>query len=133
MRRPAERAEAIPEAELEVLAVLKRLGEAESSAIREGLASLRPLAHSSVMTLLQRLEKRGLVKRRPGSRGKAFLYSLRRSSGLKDHLRRLSTRLFGDDRVRLVSTLFDGEPPTKDELTELTRLVDELKRRREGR
>lgn len=126
----AERRGAIPEAELEVLAALTRIGEAEASAIREALAAQRPLAHSSVMTLLQRLQRRGLVKRRPAGRGKAFLYDLRRPSSLKNHLRRLASRLFGDDRARSVSTLFEGDPPTAEELAELTRMVDEMTRER---
>ena len=121
---------AVPEAELEVLAALERLGASEASAIRTALLPQRPLAHSSVVTLLQRLEHRGLVARRPAAHGKAFVYSLRSPSSLGSQLRRLTSRLFADDRVRMVSTLFEGDPPSRREIEAMDRLVEGMRRRK---
>jgi BlaI family penicillinase repressor len=122
----------IPDAELELLALLVRLGESEATVLRSVLAAQRPLAHPSVVTLLRRLEKRGLVRRRPASRGRAFLYSAQ-GTGLASHLRRLAARVFGNDRVHLVSTLFEGEPPSAGELADLARLIEQLHERKGGR
>jgi predicted transcriptional regulator len=127
--RKGKRAAApVPEAELEVLAALERLGTAEASVVRTALLPQRPLSHSSVVTLLQRLERRGLVTRRPALQGKAFVYSLRSPGGMGRQLRRLTARLFADDRVRMVSTLFEGDPPSKDEIDGLDRLIDAMRR-----
>ena len=70
----------LPEAEMEMLACLQRKGEATARELREALRPFRPLAHPSVVTLLQRLEAKGLVSRDKGNVGKAFVYQPTRRS-----------------------------------------------------
>jgi BlaI family penicillinase repressor len=126
-----EQQDSIPDAELELLSLLAREGESEATVLRRALAAQRPLAHASVVTLLRRLERRGLVRRRPGPHGRAFLYAAR-SGGLAAHMSRLAQRVFGNDRVRLVTTLFEGDAPSPAEIAELDQLVAELRRRQGG-
>ena len=52
----------LPEAELEVLACLWNAGTLTAAEIREQLSSYRPMAHGSVLTLLNRLSEKNLVK-----------------------------------------------------------------------
>src|ERR1051326_4666551 len=96
--RPAgpEGSEMPPEAELEVLACLREKGEQDARAVRQALEEVRPLSHSSVATLLRRLESKGLVERRPAPVGKAFLYraSERSAAAVDGVLRRLVARVF---------------------------------------
>lgn len=47
----------VPAAELDVLAALKKLGEATAREIREDIHSFRPMAHGSTVNLLLRLRK----------------------------------------------------------------------------
>ncbi|HEX3108473.1 MAG TPA: BlaI/MecI/CopY family transcriptional regulator [Thermoanaerobaculia bacterium] len=131
-KRPPAGRVLVPEAELELLAALQRLGESEAVALREAVSDQRPLAHTSVVTLLRRLEARGLVQRRRSNDGRAYLYSAR-GPGLGAHFRRLASRLFGNDRVQLVSALFDGAPPDQDELAELAELVESLRKEKRTR
>ncbi len=67
--------------------------------------------------------------------GKAFLYraSDRSGAALRGVLRRLVRRVFGGDRLSVVSTLY-AEPTSDREIDELRRLVDSLRERgrREG-
>jgi len=116
-----------PEAELEVLACLRERGELDARSIRSALRAIRPLSHSSVATLLRRLEAKGLVARRPSPVGKAFLYraSDRSAAAMRGILRRLVRRVFGGDRLSVVSTLY-AEPTSEKEIEELRRLVEEL-------
>jgi predicted transcriptional regulator len=122
-----------PAAELEVLACLRDRGELDARGIREALRPLRPLSHSSVATLLRRLEGKGLVVRRPADAGKAFLYraSGRSAEAVRGVLRRLVRRIFGGDRLSLVSTLY-SEPVSDQEVEELRKLVDALRERDRG-
>jgi len=122
----------LPEAELEVLTVLHRHGEATARVIREDLWVQRPLAHGSVLTLLGRLERRGLVSRRKGHVGKAYLYAPTKgpSVTVRPLLERLLNRVFDGNPVDLVSALFETRPPTLRELDELQLLVDDLKKKR---
>ena len=124
-----------PEAELEVLACLRERGELDARTVGEILQATRPLTHSSVATLLKRLEAKGLVERRPAPVGKAFLYRASRRSGaaVDSALRRLVGRVFGGDRLTVVSTLYESASVSDDELAALRRLVDELHGRGRGK
>ncbi len=130
-RGSAAAAEALPDAELEVLACLWRLGEGTARQVRETMHGYRPMAHGSVVTLLTRLQAKGLVAREKGPVGKAFVYKPRRRPGptyrglVKDFLQ----RIFGGNGVALVASLFESTPPTRDQLDELQRLLDELRQK----
>ena len=118
----------LPEAELELLAFLHAHGESDPGTVRQAVHAFRPLSHSSVATLLRRLEGRGLVVRRKAPSGKAFLYRATQEAGstYRGVLARLVKRVFRGDRMSLVSTLFDARKPTEAEIAELQDLVDRL-------
>lgn len=124
----------LPDAELEVLASLHRRGEATARDVREALWDQRPMAHGSVLTLLGRLERRGLVSRKKGPVGKAFVYqpTRRHTATVRPILRRLVDRVFAGNPVDLVASLFETQPPTHKELEAIQRLVRDLRRKREG-
>ena len=123
----------LPDAELEVLTCLHRRGEATARDIREALWDQRPMAHGSVLTLLGRLERRGLVARKKGPSGKAFVYmpTGRHTTALRPVMRRLVDRVFAGSPVDLVASLFETRPPTQQELDAIQRLVRDLRRKRE--
>ena len=120
---------ALPDAELEVLACLWQKGEATAREVREAMRAYRPLTHSAVSTLLARLQEKGLVGRRKGPVGKAFLF---RAVGRQATTRRrlvgdLLERVFGGDALAIVSSLFETRPPNAEELDRLERLLGELR------
>lgn len=124
----------LPDAELEVLAALWQHGEATAREIRERLEGSRPLAHTSVVTLLNRLEEKGLVKKRKGEVGKAFLF---RAARRPDKTRRrlvgdLLERAFGGDGVALVTSLFETRPPSQEEVEMLQGLLDRVREERKS-
>jgi predicted transcriptional regulator len=125
-------AEALPEAELEVLSILHRLEHADAVEVRHSLRLLRPLSHSSVVTLLRRLEMRGLVERRKADRGKAFIYSPVQSAvtTYSSVIGRMLRRVFHQDSLSMVTSLFAVKPPTQSEVKELRKLLDQLEKKR---
>lgn len=127
--------DALPEAELEVLACLHDAGEARAADVRRRLEPYRPMSHPSVLTLLRRLEAKGLVRRRDAEVGKAHLYSAVPSpeSTFREVAHRMVRRVFGNDAVSLVSALYDARSPSDHEIARLRALLDELEQRgREG-
>jgi BlaI family penicillinase repressor len=72
-----------PPLELECLKVLWALGEANVHDVRQQLAPARPLAYTTVLTVLDRLARKGIVSRR--KLGRSFLYTPQVS---RDTLRR---------------------------------------------
>jgi len=118
---------------MEILALLQRHGEAEARDLRDLLAPFRPMSHASVLTLLGRLEAKGLVSRRKAERGKSYVYSpARKVQPLVRHLlRRVMHRLFADDPASLVASLFEAKRPTAIELDRIRALVEEMEKRRD--
>ncbi len=96
MRRPAPPRDIPPPLELECLKALWGLGEGTVRDVRQVLVGNRNLAYTTVMTVLDRLEKRGGVSRR--KQGRSFLYVPKVS---QDALRRFAVK-------ELVDAFFDG-------------------------
>ena len=87
-----------PPLELECLSVLWRLGESNVRAVQEALAASRPLAYTTVMTMLERLARKQLVSRHKA--GRHFLYAAQVD---RDSVRQNAVR-------NLVDSLFDASP-----------------------
>ena len=85
-----------PPLELECLKVLWKLGQGSVKDVRQGLTANRNLAYTTVMTVLDRLARKGGVARR--KTGRSYLYAPVLS---KDGLRRLAVR-------DLVDSFFEG-------------------------
>jgi predicted transcriptional regulator len=90
MRKAATRA-IPPPLELLCLNALWSLGQGSVKGVRELLAPHRALAYTTVMTVLDRLARRGIVTRRKA--GRAFLYAPAVS---RDAMRRLALQEFLD-------------------------------------
>ncbi len=85
-----------PPLELECLRTLWTLGEANVRDVREALTPKRPLAYTTVMTMLDRLARKQAVSRRKV--GRSFVYTPLIS---REDIRQLAVR-------ELLDTLFDG-------------------------
>jgi BlaI family transcriptional regulator, penicillinase repressor len=98
MRRPAAPRDIPPPLELECLKALWKLGEGSVKDVRNDLAASRDLAYTTVMTLLDRLVRKGGATRRKN--GRMFLYS---PVLPRDLLRRLAVK-------ELADSFFNGSP-----------------------
>jgi len=96
MRRPAPPRDIPPPLELECLKSLWKLSEASVKDVRDDLALNRNLAYTTVMTLLDRLVKKGGASRR--KTGRMFVYTPVLPRRL---LRKLAVK-------ELVDSFFDG-------------------------
>jgi len=96
MRRPAPPRDIPPPLELECLKSLWKLSEASVKDVRDDLAVNRNLAYTTVMTLLDRLVKKGGASRR--KTGRMFVYTPVLPRRL---LRKLAVK-------ELVDSFFDG-------------------------
>jgi BlaI family transcriptional regulator, penicillinase repressor len=91
MPRAAAAREIPPPLELLCLRALWSLGEANVRDVQQAVASAKPLAYTTVMTLLERLARKGVVSRRKA--GRAFRYAPKAE---RDVLRRIALREFLD-------------------------------------
>jgi predicted transcriptional regulator len=103
MARSAAQRELPPPLELLCLKALWSLGEGSVNDVRRIVFESKPLAYTTVMTLLDRLARKGVVARRKA--GRAFLYAPQVS---RDSVRRMAFREF-------LEIYFDG---SAEDLTE---------------
>ena len=89
MRRAGPPRDIPPPLELLCLNALWSLEEGSVKDVRQSIAGSRPLAYTTVMTVLERLARRGLVVRRKA--GRAFVYAPAVS---RDAMRRLALKEF---------------------------------------
>jgi len=80
-----------PPLELACLNALWSLGQGAVKDVRQSVADSHPLAYTTVMTVLDRLARRGLITRR--KTGRAFVYAPAVS---RDSIRRLALKEFLD-------------------------------------
>ena len=82
MRRPAPQRDMPPPLELECLKALWGIGEGTVRDVRHVLVGNRNLAYTTVMTVLDRLEKRGGVSRK--KQGRSFVYVPKAANMLRE-------------------------------------------------
>lgn len=123
--------ESVPSAELDVLACLWQEGPVTARRIREMMRKYRPMAHGSVVTLLTRLEDKGMVSKKKGNVGKAFLFSASRKPEpmYRKLTKEMVNRVFAGNVGTMVCALFDAQPPTKAELVGIQKAVNSSKRK----
>ncbi|MBI3471097.1 MAG: BlaI/MecI/CopY family transcriptional regulator [Candidatus Solibacter usitatus] len=96
MRKPAPPREVPPPLELLCLRALWSIEEGKVNAVRQVVSRTKPLAYTTVMTLLDRLARKGTVSRRKV--GRAYVYAPARS---REAMRWAALREF-------VDAYFDG-------------------------
>src|SRR5688500_9498090 len=118
----------LPDAELDVIAWLWRHGPGTAREVREGLASRRSMTDGAMVTLLRRLEGKGLLTRSK-KRGQPYVFTpaSKPQPTYRRLVRNLADRLFGGDSAQLVVSLFEGRPPTSAELDKIERAIEELR------
>ena len=112
-------------AELEVLHVLWERGACTVREVMDSLESTRKgRAYTSVMSLLNLMFEKRLVKRRQA--GRAFTYEARvpRSKALGQLISDLCRRAFSDSASSLVTHMLDQTEPSPEELQAIREAID---------
>lgn len=110
--------------QLQILQILWRAGEATARQITEELEKSSPIAHSTVQTLLRKLEAKGAVMHEVKDRVFVFRPLFKQSEVTGTAASDLLTRVFGGSVYGLVSHLFQHERISPDEIRRLRQLID---------
>lgn len=114
--------------ELEVMQAVWRLGETTAPDVHEAVRSDRLVSYSTVKTMLDRLEKKGAVRRvRQEGRTIVIDAAVAPEAVEASMLDRLVNGLFGGDRRPMFTRLLRDEALTADDLEFLERLIQERK------
>ncbi len=113
----------IPDSELEVLHVLWEKGPSTARDIREALEAAKgqELAHSTVVSFIQRLKKKGHIERTGEQVGKAFVYRAKlKPDNARDHfVNKFISRWLGSDMVPVLFQLIESSDLSLDEIAQL--------------
>jgi len=123
---PRSQSEHPTELELEILKVLWDESPLPVREVRARLETTadRPLAHSSVITMLNIMHRKGFLKRRKD--GKSFLFSpkVKQKNVTGGMMGALLQRAFNNDPSAMVLNLLETADLDSDELSEIRKLIN---------
>lgn len=111
--------------QLQMMEVLWREGRATARQITEELSRAKPIAHSTVQTLLRKLEAKGVVTHDVEERTFIFRPVYQRADITASATRDLLTRVFHGSVYRLVAHLLEHEAIFPEERERLRQLIEE--------
>lgn len=115
------------EAELDILRVLWQHGDCTVRQVHESLARDNPVAYTTVLTTLQIMHQKGLVKRDESERAHVYAAILSQRRAQKRYLGKLLHRVFEGSSTELVmQALGSGKPASSEELAMIRARLKEL-------
>ena len=120
--------------QLRILQILWERKQATAREITDALEQTEPISHSTVQTLLRKLEAKGAVAHTADDGQRAFVFRplYRESEVTETATRDLLTRVFGGSVYGLVAHLFQHEKISREEMARLRRLIGEEGEEEEG-
>lgn len=97
--------------ELDCMNTLWPMGEGTVRAIRDGLALRRPRAYTTIMTIMDRLARKGIVERRKVGRAYVYRPNLSANDARSQALAQVIENFFAGSREGLLNHL-NGSPVT---------------------
>lgn len=113
--------------QLRIMQVLWQQKRASAREITDALNKLEPIAHSTVQTLLRRLELRGAVAHDVDNITFMYYPLVKNKNVVKNSVQDIIDRLFGGSAHGMVSYLVSNRYVTPEELKDLTELPEKKK------
>jgi predicted transcriptional regulator len=119
--------------ELAIMTIVWEQGATTVREVYEILRARRPVAYTTVMTMMNILEQKGFLERQ--RQGRAFVYRPTRSRRrvVRQMVREFVERVFGGAARPLLVHLVEDHKLTAEDLREIARLIDREKGREEGK
>ncbi len=111
--------------QLAIMQVLWNRGEATVAEVRDALQETRPLAHTTVGTMLAKMELKGQVTHRTEGRMNVYRATVRKEKVRRSMVSDLADRLFCGDVTDMVSHLLDAADVSAEELARLKALIQQ--------
>jgi BlaI family penicillinase repressor len=108
-----------------IMQVIWDHGRVNARDITDTMNKTKPIAHSTVQTLLRKLEQKGAVAHDVEDRTFIFYPLVKREKVTQFGVRDIIDRMFAGSPGALVSNLIKNEKFTKQELSEIKRLISE--------
>ncbi len=109
--------------QLLIMQVLWDRGEATIGDVQQALQDERPLAYTTVATMLTKMERKGQVTHRTVGRVHHYRPKIQQETVTRSMVSDLTDRLFGGDVTQMVSHLLDGAEMGPEEIARLKALI----------
>jgi BlaI family transcriptional regulator, penicillinase repressor len=111
--------------ELAIMNVVWSRGRATVQEVKDSFAYDKPVAYSTVLTMMRKLETKGYLKHEVADRTYVYLPTLSRADVRKGLLGDLLDRLFEGSPTLLVNNLIEQKHFNRKELDKIRKLIDE--------
>ena len=119
--------------ELEILQVLWKTGPASLGEIHNKLRERRPVAKTTVATMLNVMLDKKLVSRSEGTRGYQWSAAITRKEAASGMVGKLIDHVFDGSTQRMVAHLVEGGRLSEQELEEVWRLIRQHREEKKGK
>lgn len=124
---PRPRQPGLTENELEVMQILWKQAPLTVSDILNYIKRRPMPAYTSLLTLVQTMEKKGYIKHEKSGKAFAYLPVLKQEKFLISEVKRVAQRLFGGSPGKLVMNLVENEHLSQAEMVALKQLLKDVK------
>jgi predicted transcriptional regulator len=121
---------ALSKAQLEIMHVVWERGEVTVTDVWNVLTRSREVARNTVLTVMERLEKKGWLKRRAAGQTHYYSATLPRAATLGQVVHRLVDAAFAGSAEALVLALLEGRGISAEEARRIRQLIDDAQARR---
>ncbi len=127
MAKAKEELPALSEAQLEIMQVVWEGGEVTVTHVWAVLAKRRAVVRNTILTLMDRLEKKGWLARRADGRTHYYSAAAPRATTLSQVVHRLVDAAFAGSADALVLALIKGRGISEEEAQRIRQLVDKAR------
>jgi len=116
------------ESELEILRVLWDKGTATVREVHEELSVYKDSGYTTTLKLMQIMFEKGLVVRDDSNKTHIYKPNVTREGTQRQLVDKMVDSLFGGSTTKLVMQALGNNAPSKEELNEIQKLLDNLKK-----
>ena len=113
-----------------IMEIVWARGEATSREVQERLSQKRPLAYTSVLSIMQRLEKAGWLRHRADRRTYVYQPAFSREQESRRSLRHFIERVFQGNSQLVIQHLIEQGDLSEEDLLALQKLIHRKRKER---
>jgi BlaI family penicillinase repressor len=121
---------ALSDAQLEIMQAVWARGEVTVTDVWTALADRRQVARNTILTLMERLQKKGWLKRRVSGPTHYYAAAVPRGRTLGQVVHRLVEAAFAGSAEAMILALLEGRGVTDAEAKRIRKLIDDAQRKR---
>jgi len=122
---PRKKSPTLTDLETDIMNIVWQKGRVTVRDVYESLRETRPLAYTTVLTVLGTLTKKGIVHREMRDRTYIYRPKMSRKEAVSRNLQHVAGKFFEGSARSLAAHMIESEKLSREELEELHRMIEE--------